>query len=317
MDLVDIPENPVPSGVVSGVVTTGDGVKLRFARWRPTARKGGGTVCVFPGRAEYIEKYFETVGELRSRGFTVAALDWRGQGRSQRPLKHARKGHVDDFAQFDRDLAAFMNDVVLPDCPPPYFALAHSMGGNILLRNALRGPSWFERQVLSAPMLALAGGRTNPPWIFGLAETLSLIGFGDAFIPGRGATHATMTPFKDNLLTSDLQRFQRNNRVVEVAPDLGLGAPTLSWLRAAGDAMTQVMDPDFPPRMLVPTLMVAAGDDRVVSTPAIEAVAFRMKIGSHIVIPAARHEILMERDPIREQFWAAFDAFVPGSPVFA
>jgi lysophospholipase len=26
----------------------------------------------------------------------------------------------------------------------------------------------------------------------------------------------------------------------------------------------------------------------------------------------ARHEILMERDPLRELFWAAFDAFLPG-----
>jgi lysophospholipase len=32
------------------------------------------------------------------------------------------------------------------------------------------------------------------------------------------------------------------------------------------------------------------------------------------VIPGARHEILMERDEFREQFWAAFDAFVPGTP---
>jgi lysophospholipase len=31
------------------------------------------------------------------------------------------------------------------------------------------------------------------------------------------------------------------------------------------------------------------------------------------VIPGARHEILMERDAIRAQFWAAFDAFIPGS----
>lgn len=316
MDLVDIPENPVPSGPVSGVVTTSDCVDLRFARWRPTARKCIGTVCVFQGRAEFIEKYFETVGELRRRGFAVATLDWRGQGGSQRPLKHPRKGHIDHFSQFDRDLAVFMDDVVLPDCPPPFFALAHSMGGNILLRNSRRAPSWFERQVLSAPMLSLAGGQKNSPWIFGLAEVLNLIGFGDGFVPGRGATHTAMTPFMGNVLTSDPDRFLRNNMVVEAAPELGLGGPTLSWLRAAGEAMNEVMDPDFPPTVRVPTLMVAAGDDKVVSSAAIETVAFRMKIGSHIVIPAARHEILMERDPIREQFWAAFDAFIPGTPVF-
>jgi lysophospholipase len=315
MDLVDIPENPVPSGAVSGTVTASDGIELRFARWRPTARKGIGTVCLFTGRAEFIEKYFETIGELRRRGFTVAALDWRGQGGSQRLLKNPRKGHVDHFDHFGRDLATFMENVVLPDCTPPYYALAHSMGGNILLRNAQRAPAWFERQVLSAPMLTLAG-RLSSPYVFRLAEVLGLMGFGNAFVPGGSATAASVRPFKGNVVTSDPERFRRYNMIVEANPALGLGSPTLSWLWAAGEAMREVMDPDFPPTVRVPTLMVAAGDDQVVSTRAIEKLAFRMKTGAHIVIPAARHEILMERDPIREQFWAAFDAFVPGSPVF-
>ncbi|MCT8971648.1 alpha/beta fold hydrolase [Microbaculum marinisediminis] len=317
MDLVDIPENPVPSGVVTGMIQASDGVWLRFARWRPTARKSLGTVCVFPGRAEFIEKYFEVVGELRRRGFTVAMLDWRGQGGSERPLRNRRKGHVDTFEQYDRDLSAFMRAVVLPDCPPPFFAIAHSMGGNILLRNALRAPAWFERQVLSAPMLTLAREQVRRPYVFGVAEVFCLMGFGDAFVPGGGATHAGTMPFAGNALTSDPVRFRRSNRIIEVEPALGLGSPTISWFRAAGDAMAEVMDPDFPPRLHVPTLMVAAGDDRIVSSRAIETMAFRMKTGSQVVIPAARHEILMERDYIREQFWAAFDAFVPGSPVFA
>ena len=42
----------------------------------------------------------------------------------------------------------------------------------------------------------------------------------------------------------------------------------------------------------------------------------RLRAGSHLVIPGARHEILMEQDRYREQFWAAFDAFVPGTPMF-
>ena len=55
---------------------------------------------------------------------------------------------------------------------------------------------------------------------------------------------------------------------------------------------------------------------RVVSTPAIGAFALRLRAGSHLVIPGARHELLMEQDRYREQFWAAFDAFVPGTPMF-
>src|ERR1700760_459820 len=60
MTLVSIPANPVPEDVVSGTIKTPDGAELRFARWAPPANRKG-TVCVFTGRSEYIEKYFETV----------------------------------------------------------------------------------------------------------------------------------------------------------------------------------------------------------------------------------------------------------------
>ena len=116
-------------------------------------------MCVFGGRGEYIEKYFEVIADLRRRGYAVATLDWRGQGGSIRSLKNPRKGHINDFAEFDRDLVRFMRDVVLPDCPPPYVALAHSMGGAILLRNAIEPGSWFSRMVL----VALEGQRRRKP----------------------------------------------------------------------------------------------------------------------------------------------------------
>jgi lysophospholipase len=59
---------------------------------------------------------------------------------------------------------------------------------------------------------------------------------------------------------------------------------------------------------------MAAGRDSVVSNAAIERFATRLRAGAHLVISGSRHEILMERDVYRAQFWAAFDAFVPGSP---
>jgi lysophospholipase len=94
MTLVSIPGNPCPGDAVTGRVATPDGVELRFVRWAPPAGAKG-TVCLFGGRGEFIEKYFETVRELRQRGFAVATMDWRGQGRSSRQLPDPRKGYVD------------------------------------------------------------------------------------------------------------------------------------------------------------------------------------------------------------------------------
>ena len=100
MHLVSIPANPVPEGAVTGTLRAPDGVALRFARWpAPPGRKG--TVCLFHGRAEFIEKYFESVRELQARGFAVATLDWRGQGLSDRALADTHKGHVYDFDEYN------------------------------------------------------------------------------------------------------------------------------------------------------------------------------------------------------------------------
>ena len=138
MKLVSIPANPAPDGAVMSVLKTPDGVSLRAVRWPPPPGRKG-TVCIFQGRAEFLEKYFETVRELHTRGFAVATMDWRGQGLSDRALSDRRKGHITNFSQYDTDLSTFMKDVVLPDCPPPYFALAHSMGGAVMLRVARAG----------------------------------------------------------------------------------------------------------------------------------------------------------------------------------
>src|SRR5690606_36637332 len=91
MDLYGIDSNPVPEGAVVGEIATSDGVRLRTAIWRGTARRSLCTVCIFQGRAESIERYFETVSDLRRRGFTVASFDWRGQGGSERRLRNPRK----------------------------------------------------------------------------------------------------------------------------------------------------------------------------------------------------------------------------------
>src|SRR4029079_3583039 len=114
MKLVSIPANPVPDHVVSGAIKTPHGVNLRFARWDPPPGRKG-TVVVLQGRAEFIEKYFETVRDLRARGFAVATFDWRGQGLSDRRLSDRHKGYVRNFANYITDLEAMMEQVVLPD----------------------------------------------------------------------------------------------------------------------------------------------------------------------------------------------------------
>jgi lysophospholipase len=314
MNLVSIPANPVPEGAVAGTIKTPDGVELRYARFEPPPGRKG-TLCLFPGRAEFIEKYFEVIQDARERGFAVATLDWRGQGLSGHALRDRRKGHIGDFSEYEMDLETFMKEVVLPDCPPPFFALGHSMGASVLIRAAYRNRRWFDRVVLSAPMidLNLVG---MPRLARSTIVMMRLMGMGTSYIPGGGATAIASMPFAGNPLTSDPVRYARTGAIIESEPALGLGSPTISWIGAAFRAMTDFADPMFPARIRQPLLLIAAAQDVIVSTAAIEQFAIRLRAGAHLIIPGARHEIMMEQDRFRGQFWAAFDAFVPGSPLY-
>jgi lysophospholipase len=314
MKLVSIPANPVPDGAALAMLKTPDGVSLRTARWAPPPGRKG-TVCLFQGRAEFIEKYFETVRDLHARGFAVATLDWRGQGLSDRALSDRNKGYVEDFSQYDEDLSTFMKDVVLPDCPPPYFALAHSMGSATLLRAAARGERWFDRMVFTAPMVRIARvpfGGFAP----GIARSLRLFGFGSMYVPGGRATVTGAQPFASNVLTSDPVRYARTVAVVEADPDVAIWGATVAWADAAFKAMSEFSEPGYAGRIRQPILIVAAGRDKVTSTPAIEEFSSHLRAGTHLIIAGAQHEIMMEQDHYRQQFWAAFDAFVPGTPLF-
>jgi lysophospholipase len=311
MELVLTPDNPAPAGATAANIRAVDGLRLRAVRWHPEGQSRG-TVVIAQGRAEFVEKYFETVGDLLARKLTVVAFDWRGQGLSERELDNSRKGHIDDFSLYERDLDAILEQVLLPFCPKPWFALGHSMGGAILIRQARSGRSPFERLVLTAPMLELYG-LSFPGFLRGLAKVLDLMGFGGAFIPNGGETAIQTKPFADNKLTSDPARYQRNANVVAAASHIAIGDPTVGWIDAAFSIFDEFADPEYPRRTLTPILIVAGAGDRVVDLRFIERFASRLKAGRMIMLSRGRHELLMERDEIRGQFWAAFDAFVPGT----
>ncbi|WP_237478533.1 alpha/beta fold hydrolase [Lichenibacterium dinghuense] len=304
--------HPIPPGAVVSRVAS-EGADIRAARWpAPDGGAAPGTVLICTGRSEFIEKYLFVVAELRARGFAVVIFDWRGQGLSQRPLGDAHKGHVDRFSDYEGDLLAVVDQVVEPFCPKPLFGLAHSMGGAIALNAAADHPGLFRRLVLSAPMVEIA----RLPFA-GTARAVARLcrhgGLARSFVPGGRGRSLLFRAFESNLLTSDEARYRVSLDHVAVEPRLALGAPTLGWLHAAFGAMAQLHAPDYPERMTTPVLAVVPGADRVVEPRATERLVSRLRASRVVTVPGSRHEVLMEQDCFRQQFWAAFDAFVPGS----
>ena len=346
--LIGLADNPVPDGAQCGFVVTADRIRIRYAHWPAGGTRRKGTVTLLQGRAEFIEKYFEVIQELRDRGFAVVAFDWRGQGGSQRVTRNPKRGHISNFRKYRLDLRTILKDVSLATYPGPHFALAHSTGALVLLSDTERLRTMLDRAVLTAPLLGLPPGAWLPgasrfgkrllrlislgilgrdqlkakapksSWFlekvgFRLARVMSLAGLGRLFIPGGNGK--LFVPFESNRQTTDKVRFDRFNKVLEKAPELGVGSPTFGWLAAMGKTVMALRKRQAGPNIKLPCLVLAAGSDRIVSTPMIEDFVSRTKSAAYVEIAGAAHELMTERDLFRNQFWAAFDAFVPGLEV--
>jgi len=304
--LTPLPGNGLPEGLVATLVTAKDGRKLRAAYAVPNSPKG--TVVLVCGRGDFIERWFETIADFVRRGFAVATFDFRGQGGSERAYEDRYRDGIKTFSEYDDDFTSFMMQVVLPDCPPPFYAIGHSTGGLVLLR-ALTKRTWFERAVLSAPLIGVDTGFWPLPVVRLLCAVAPKVGLGRLFLPGQSKRPIAPQNFPGNNLTSDQRRFHQATTTLAQQPDLGVGGPTFSWLNAALHALRQMNA--FGKSMVFrsPILIVAAGRDRIVDNEATRRFCAAATGVSLAVIPEARHEILFERDSIREQFFAAFEAF--------
>lgn len=304
--LVVLPDEPAPRGEVRGYEGA-RGFGLRAALFRPEIPVRG-SVILSPGRTEIIEKYYEVIGELTARGFVVLVHDWRGQGGSQRLLEDRLAGHadtVDDFLDdYHRLLAAFAADL-----PPPWIALGHSMGGALTLLAVEDGAGPMDAVVLSAPMLCLRFKGLAGQVAGAMAWGMVAAGRGARAVPGV-LKDPLEDHFGDDGLTHDHDRYLHFKRVLRAEPSMALGHPTWGWLKFALEAMRRVRAPRNLARVTTPVLIVTAGADRICQSPVAARVAALLPHGRCREIPGAYHEILMETDEFRAEFWRAFDAFV-------
>ena len=300
---------PVPVGATAEWFTGAGGARLRAALL-PASGRARGSVVLSGGRTEPIEKYFEVAAELAARGFTVLVHDWRGQGLSHRLLTERLKGHARGYDDFLTDYAALI-EAFEARLPKPWVAMGHSMGGCLTALAIAKGEDRFAAVVLSAPMFAIFTPPVGPALARLMAGAMSGVGLGGALVAG-----AKLAPppagFEDNLLTHDPRRYARNVDEVVQHPDLALGSPTWGWLSFAFAATGELRHGDGPPRVKTPVTVVGAGADQIVDTRVLRQVTARFPHGRYLEIPGAYHEILQETDPIRAQFWAAFDEATAG-----
>jgi lysophospholipase len=294
----------VPAGGVAYWAVTSDNVRIRVAAWRPD-RPARGTVLMFPGRTEYIEKYGGLAGEFARRGYATLVIDWRGQGLADRLLDDVRLGHVNMFSDYQKDITAALAVARAIDLPEPFHMIGHSMGGGIGLRAAMEGLP-VQSCVFTGPMWGIYMSPAIKPFGWALSHMAPMVGMGTRLPPTtRHEGYVTAQGFDGNALTTDPEAYRLMQDHMDVRPELGIGGPTLIWLR---ESLMECRSLAARPSPDLPCLTFLGAGESIIDC---DAVRRRMTIwprGKLSIVDGARHEVLMEVPQIRTRIFDEMDA---------
>lgn len=290
-----------------GTLRAADGWALRRMEWpQGSGKTPRGSLVFAGGRGDFIEKYLEAFAHWHDAGWTVTAFDWRGQGRSRGDID---RGNVESFDPFVDDCAALLADW-RRDGPGPHVAVAHSMGGHLMLRTIVERRPALDAAVLVAPMI-LPNGAPLPAWLApGIADTMCSLGFGAQPIWKTPTMFDRPGSRRQSFLTGSRERYEDELYWWRQEPGLNLGLPSWGWMRAAYRSAERAFAPALLAGVDVPILILGTDRDRLVSPAAIRRVAGQLPGATLHMYPDAGHEVLREADPVRLDAFARIDAFL-------
>ncbi|WP_140986803.1 alpha/beta fold hydrolase [Asticcacaulis tiandongensis] len=307
--LMAIPEARPPAGGVGEWYRGAGGLRLRLGFWQPegTAR---GTVFVSPGRTEPVEKYYEVVGDLLARGFAVVVHDWRGQGLSARLMPDRLKGHARSESEYLDDYQRLL-DAFEDRAPKPWLMIGHSMGAALNLATLIQGETRISGAIFINPMLRVKTGRHSLWAVTFQTDWKVRHGLSSDYVPELFDDPFEHT-FERDALTHDERRYNLWREQLFACPHLGIGSPTWGWLHFAlklGETLIRDKG-KLVKKVKTPVSIICSGDDSLIMRQPSKAFARKLPLGRYVEVAGAEHEILMELDEYRQQFWDEFDVLL-------
>lgn len=280
-----------------------DSTNLRRMSWPPPAgTKRRGSMLFANGRGDFIEKYLEAYDHWRGQGWHVGAFDWRGQGASG-------AGPADPEPLFDlmaEDLAALASEW-RRDGDPPHVAIAHSMGGHLLLRGLVQKEIRLDAAVLVAPLIQVNSWPLPPLGARWTAELACMFGQSEAPIWRQTGEEALAQ--RRAFLTGSPERFEDEVWWHRREPRYNLKGPSWGWLRSALQSLGRFGEAELA-GLDLPILLIGSANDRLVDVAAIRRAAQVIPGAELHLYPRAGHEILREADPIRSDALCRIDEFL-------
>ena len=277
---------------VEGTIKTRDDQEISYVYFKHPEAKA--TIVYMQGWTEHHGGANEFAYDMYQKGVSTFFFDWRGQGRSSRPLEDTFRSHIMNYDDYMIDVEAFMEKIVLPNRQGKLIAGAFSMGANILSLYETEHPGTFDLVFLVSPMLDI---KTSIPQrlVWFMCKAAELFGFGPDYIFGSKGFDGTTI----NMGTRSEERFQPWREYRKQYPETVINGVSWSWMRASLEATWNMRD--RAEKMITPILMLQAGNDAFVNTEGQDYVCKKAKSCLKVVFPKSMHAILAEVDHIRDK----------------
>lgn len=303
---LELEDYKAPKGIRSYYVTMDDGINLRICHWINETKNSNGTILLQQGHNEFIEKYFETIQEFIERNYSVIAFDWRGQGMSDRQINDIHKSYIKDYDRHDKDLRYILLELIKDNFPKPLIGIGHSMGGCLMLSAFHDHPEIFSKGILSAPML----GFKNEGFLRAASSIMNFFKKDTDYLLGSKPNMGKETPFHENDLTSDPQRYSRIISLIRKHPNIRLWGVTNGFAKAVNKRFKKIRSRGWAESIDLEILIINNLNDRVVDSNKIKEMQRRLKNSQSIEFSETEHEIFMEKTIFRKKMWEAIDNFL-------
>lgn len=262
-----------PQPAQNSALRTPDGETLVQHEWPlPSGHAERAVVVLVHGIGEHAGRYRHVAERLNDWGFAARAADHHGHGASSGP-----RGGLPSVMRLVDDLALVVDDTRRAHPGVPLVLLGHSLGGLVAASFVARAMRKVDALVLSSPGLDPGLGAIQKLLIALLSRLAPDLRVGNG-LDDNYLSHdpAVVQAYRDDPLCHDR-----------------IGARLARFLADEG-AVVQAAAPQWQ----VPTLLIYAGDDRLVKPAASRAFAAAApaSVLSATCFPALYHEIFNERD---------------------
>lgn len=273
-----------------------------------------GTIIVVPGFSGSIEMMMREIGRFHAAGYRVAAIEYRGQGQSYRPLDDPEKGYVESYQQLGSDVAKFANRIRLREAPLFFYSI--SMGAHVTMRMAIENQVDVAGYALLVPMIKVNSGAANYDHVAALANLMGRVGLGEMYVMGHGSW-----PVKGDLefghatdCNSNPASAQTQSALFALNEKLRVRGVTYQWLKETVASTKKLQTDSFVAPITPPVKMYTAGDDRLVDSDAAQQFCNSLAQCSFEHFEKSRHCIMREDyalyESILDDAVAHFDALV-------